>query len=122
MSTMSLKQVYERVTGCPLNDWVDILNDKLNDYQIGSPSMEEVVRNYAFPVLYDYNERVHSMKGNFTEDHRVPGDKERREMSEIVVALLIKRQIISEYDLELPILDEVYNRLSELQNEKESKQ
>lgn len=122
ISIMSLKQVYDKVTNCPLNDWVEKMNNQLRDYQIGYPSMEDVVRNYAFPLLSEYNEHIYSMKGKFTAEHRSPGEKERKEMAEIVAALLVKRQIKPEYDNEIPVLDDIINRLSELQVEKESKQ
>lgn len=112
-----LMQLKEQVFNSPSKDWAKKLQEKLKDSPVGAPPMDVVIREYSVDLLFEYNEQYYSRMGQFTPDHRSPGEKEIKHFSEIIAAVLVERQIVSEFDNHKKLLEDIYSMLKEKKDE-----
>lgn len=105
-----------------LKEWFDKLNKILNDngYKEGEPAESIVLEEYALDLLYEYNEKIHTSNGAFSDEHRTPGQREIDVFTTIILAVLVDRQITGEFEKRDVAEQRIKEKLKELCDRKEN--
>lgn len=92
-----------------LNDWRNKIKDKLSiSYDINNLTMNSII-NASVPMLQDYHDQMHL--GRLTPDNREPTDKDKCDLADIILALLVELDIISKYESKDNIYKSVLHEL-----------
>ena len=106
----------EQVKQSSNRKWYEQLSQILdsNGYPVGQPSEDVVLSEYAKQLLWKYNEEKYTNRNDYGPEHRTPGIEEYEEFAQIIVAVLVERQIMGRFgDVESEV-SKIINKLKEL--------